>query len=132
MRADSLLSVGIDISVGGGSAASLCHAGRSGVSAICRDGNLTGRQAASRPTKRGGAMQSRSSWIAAGIAAAVVAALVVVSVGNWERIGDVGIGLNGWIALVLGIVVTMAVGIGLMALIFISNRRGYDEPPDKG
>jgi hypothetical protein len=77
-------------------------------------------------------MQSRSSWIAAGIAAAVVAALVVVSVGNWERIGDVGIGLNGWIALVLGIVVTMAVGIGLMALIFISNRRGYDEPPDKG
>ena len=70
--------------------------------------------------------------IAAGIAAAVVMALVVVSVGNWERIGDVGIGLNGWIALVLGIVVTMAVGIGLMALIFISSRRGYDEPPGKG
>jgi hypothetical protein len=81
-------------------------------------------------------MRSRSSWIApgiaAGIAAVVVVALVVVSVGNWERIGDVGIGLNGWIALLLGIVVTMAVGIGLMALIFISSRRGYDEPPGKG
>jgi hypothetical protein len=77
-------------------------------------------------------MRSRSSWIAAGIAVAVVVALVVVSVGNWERIGDVGIGLNGWIALLLGIVVTMAVGIGLMALIFISSRRGYDEPPGKG
>jgi hypothetical protein len=29
---------------------------------------------------------------------------------------------------VLGVVVTLALGIGLMALVFISNRRGYDEP----
>lgn len=73
-----------------------------------------------------------ASWIAAGIAAVVVVVLVVVGAGNWEQLGDVGIGLNGWIALVLGIVVTMAVGVGLMALIFISSRRGYDEPPGKG
>jgi hypothetical protein len=77
-------------------------------------------------------MRRGSSWLAVGIAAVVVAALIVVSVGNWERIGDSGIGLNGWIALVLGIVVTMALGVGLMALVFISNRRGYDEPPDGG
>jgi hypothetical protein len=33
----------------------------------------------------------------------------------------------GWFALVLGVLVTLALGIGLMALVFISHRRGYDE-----
>jgi len=77
-------------------------------------------------------MRRGSTWLVAAIAAIVVAVLIVVSIGNWESIGDSGIGVNGWIALVLGIVVTMALGIGLMALVFISNRRGYDEPPDGG
>ena len=27
----------------------------------------------------------------------------------------------------LGVLITLALGIGLMALVFISNRRGYDE-----
>jgi hypothetical protein len=29
----------------------------------------------------------------------------------------------------LGVVVSLAVGFGLMALIFYSSRKGYDEPP---
>jgi hypothetical protein len=62
------------------------------------------------------------------LAVAIVAA---VSVWNWHAIGNSGIDLNGWIALVLGVLATLAVGVGLMALIFISNRRGYDEPPEK-
>lgn len=62
------------------------------------------------------------------IAVAIVAA---VSVWNWNVIGDSGIDLNGWIALILGVLATLAVGVGLMALIFISNRRGYDEPPER-
>jgi hypothetical protein len=69
--------------------------------------------------------------IAVVIAALIVAIVVVISVGNWNFIGNSGIDLNGWIALILGVIVTLAVGIGLMALVFISNRRGYDEPPDK-
>jgi hypothetical protein len=69
--------------------------------------------------------------IAIVIAALIVAIVVVISVGNWNFIGNSGIDLNGWIALILGVIVTLAVGIGLMALVFISNRRGYDEPPDK-
>jgi hypothetical protein len=36
---------------------------------------------------------------------------------------------HGWAALVLGVVFTLAVGIGLMGLMFFSSRRGYDEPP---
>jgi hypothetical protein len=69
--------------------------------------------------------------IAIVIAALIVAIVVVMSAGNWNFVGNSGIDLNGWIALILGVVVTLAVGIGLMALVFISNRRGYDEPPDK-
>ncbi|MGJ4942154.1 hypothetical protein ACQR1W_16380 [Bradyrhizobium sp. HKCCYLS1011] len=34
---------------------------------------------------------------------------------------------QGWIALTLGVVVSLIVGIGLMALVFYSSRRGYDE-----
>ena len=74
-------------------------------------------------------MKRSTSWIAAGCAVLVVAAIVVVAAVNWGDIGDAGIDTNGWIALVLGVLVTLAVGVGLMTLVFISNRRGYDDPP---
>jgi hypothetical protein len=70
------------------------------------------------------------SWIAVAIAVVVMAILIAVSASNWHVIGNTNIDANGWIALILGVLVTLALGIGLMALIFISNRRGYDEPPD--
>jgi hypothetical protein len=69
------------------------------------------------------------SVIAALVAAVIVVVVGVVTVANWTGIGDAGISLSGWIALTLGILATLGVGIGLMALVFISNRRGYDEPP---
>jgi hypothetical protein len=74
-------------------------------------------------------MKKASSWIAASAAALFVAAVAAIAVANWSGIGDAGIDLNGWIALVLGVLATLALGIGLMTLVFISNRRGYDEPP---
>ena len=36
---------------------------------------------------------------------------------------------QGYIALIIGVVFSLVVGIGLMALLFFSSRRGYDEPP---
>jgi hypothetical protein len=74
-------------------------------------------------------MSKASSWIAAGGAAIAVVAVAAVAIGNWSGIGDAGLDLNGWIALVLGVLATLALGIGLMTLVFVSNRRGYDEPP---
>ena len=35
---------------------------------------------------------------------------------------------HGWIALILGAAFSVIVGVGLMALVFYSSRRGYDEP----
>ena len=57
----------------------------------------------------------------------VVAIVVIVAFVNWDSIGNSGISLNGWIALVLGVLATLALGGGLMALVFISSRRGYDD-----
>ena len=45
----------------------------------------------------------------------------------WREIGEVEIGMHGWIALGLGAGLTFLVGAGLMALMFFSARRGYDE-----
>ena len=63
--------------------------------------------------------------------AAVLAAVAGTAVVDWNSVGNSGISLNGWIALFLGVLMTLAIGVGLMALVFISSRRGYDEPPRK-
>jgi hypothetical protein len=68
--------------------------------------------------------------------AVAVAAVVVLAVGVeiailWTGIGDADISPAGWIAMGFGVIVTLALGIALMALVFISNRRGYDEPSQR-
>jgi hypothetical protein len=72
-------------------------------------------------------MKSRLSWVAAAIAGAVVLLIGVFIAAEWTGIGDSEISGAGWLAMGLGVIVTLALGIGLMALVFISSRRGYDE-----
>jgi hypothetical protein len=65
-------------------------------------------------------------------AAVTAAGIVVVLVGCliaavWTGIGDSEISAAGWLAMGLGVVITLALGIGLMALVFFSHRHGYDE-----
>ncbi len=45
----------------------------------------------------------------------------------WSELGEVEMSHHGWIALGLGVAFTILVGVGLMALVFISHRRGYDD-----
>jgi cation transporter-like permease len=70
----------------------------------------------------------KSSWVAAVVAAIVVGAVLTVIAMLWASLGDSEISAAGWVALVVGVLVALAVGIGLMALVFISSRSGYDEP----
>jgi hypothetical protein len=72
-------------------------------------------------------MKSRLSWVSAAIAGAVVLVIGVFIAVQWGRIGDSEISGAGWLAMGVGVIVTLALGIGLMALVFISSRRGYDE-----
>jgi heme/copper-type cytochrome/quinol oxidase subunit 2 len=48
----------------------------------------------------------------------------------WSHI-EAQMSIHGWIALILGVVVTMAFGVGLMALVFFSARRGWDDTVDR-
>jgi hypothetical protein len=57
----------------------------------------------------------------------LLGASVAVAAWVWFEIGEVAISRHGLIALGLGATVTFALGAGLMALVFVSNRRGYDD-----
>ncbi len=74
---------------------------------------------------------ARSSWIAVAVAVIVVGGVLAVAASMWAAIGDAEISAGGWVALVLGVLVALALGFGLMALVFISSRSGYDEPDDR-
>ncbi len=57
--------------------------------------------------------------------------LLVVAVGGvlyaWVDMGDIEIGWHGIAALVLGVVLSLGLGIGLMFLVFYSARHGHDD-----
>jgi hypothetical protein len=72
-------------------------------------------------------VKSTLSWVAAAIAGAVVLVIGFFIAAQWTGMGDSEISGAGWLAMGLGVVATLALGIGLMALVFISSRRGYDE-----
>jgi hypothetical protein len=52
-----------------------------------------------------------------------------VGIYAWNSV-DVEMSIHGYIAMILGIVFSLVIGCGLMALMFYSSRHGYDEPPD--
>jgi hypothetical protein len=67
------------------------------------------------------------NWIAVVIAGAVVLVIGIVIAAVWTGIGDAEISTAGWLAMTFGVIATLALGIGLMALVFISSRRGYND-----
>ena len=72
-------------------------------------------------------MKSTLGWVAAAVAGTVVLVIGFLIAAQWIGIGDSEISGAGWLAMGLGVIVTLGLGFGLMALVFISNRRGYDE-----
>jgi len=65
-------------------------------------------------------------WLALVVLMAFLAASVWYAVHAWGAIGATHMSAFGWFALVAGSVVTVAVGGGLMALVFYSSRNDYD------
>jgi hypothetical protein len=64
-----------------------------------------------------------------GLAVAGLMSLSVfaVAIYLWRAMGDVPMSLAGDVALIGGGLATLALGIGLMTLVFYSNRRGFDD-----
>jgi len=65
------------------------------------------------------------------LAAAVLIPLLLVAIAvgawNWNHVGGANMDGSGYVALAIGIVATLGLGIGLMCLVFYSNRHDYDE-----
>jgi hypothetical protein len=72
------------------------------------------------------------TWIALAVASVVVAGVVIESAGTWRALGASEISPVGWLAMALGVLFSLALGVGLMALVFFSNRRGYDDQDRNG
>lgn len=62
---------------------------------------------------------------------AFLVAVVVFVVISWQEMGVVQMSGHGVTALIAGVVLSLVVGGGLMALVFISARRGYDDAADR-
>lgn len=56
----------------------------------------------------------------------ILALALVLFFANSGRL-DWHMSIHGWIALILGVVVSIGLGAGLMALSFYSSRHGYDD-----
>jgi TRAP-type C4-dicarboxylate transport system permease small subunit len=66
-----------------------------------------------------------SGWIAIFAMGVFLGAAIWFGFWGWN-LTDAEIDTNGYIALGLGVVLSMLLGGGLMALLFWSNRKGYD------
>lgn len=62
-----------------------------------------------------------------GVLLAVLAAAGWLAYQGWTMEGEVAMPTEAYVAMALGIVFSLAVGIGLMALVFYSSRKGYDD-----
>jgi nitrate reductase gamma subunit len=62
---------------------------------------------------------------------AVAAALAIAAMGiawsAWRSLAAVEVGTAGMLAMIFGALATVALAAGLIALLFISNRRGFDD-----
>ena len=72
-------------------------------------------------------MNSICAWASMAVGIAVVLAIAIAMATFWNSLGPSQIDLVGWLALGFGIVATLALAGGLLAAMFISNRRGYDD-----
>src|SRR6266436_3042328 len=69
------------------------------------------------------------SWIILiALLSLLVATGVIVYLG-WTLGNGTDVPTSGYAAMAFGVIISVAVGFGLMALLFYSSRKGYDEPP---
>jgi hypothetical protein len=91
---------------------------------MAKDGAPNQQAAASDPPRTG--MIGR--WAVVTILALLLIAAAIVAYLGWMSGGDTGVPASGYVAMAFGVIFSLAIGIGLMALLFYSSRKGYDEP----
>ena len=69
------------------------------------------------------------SWIILIVLLTLLAGTGFVAYVGWTLEDSIEVSTAGYVAMALGVLFSIVVGCGLMALIFYSSRSGYDEPP---
>jgi hypothetical protein len=67
------------------------------------------------------------TWVVMTVLVLLLVAAAVIGYLGWTST-DTSVPLSGYIAMAFGVIFSLAVGVGLMALLFYSSRAGYDEP----
>ncbi len=67
------------------------------------------------------------TWIVMTVLVLLLVGAAVIGYLGWTST-DSRVPISGYIAMAFGVIFSLAVGIGLMALLFYSSRAGYDEP----
>ena len=67
------------------------------------------------------------AWVVVGVLSALLVAAGIIGYLGWTGT-DTDVPASGYIAMALGVIFSLVVGVGLMALVFYSSRMGYDEP----
>ncbi|OSI67419.1 hypothetical protein BSZ21_17690 [Bradyrhizobium canariense] len=69
------------------------------------------------------------SWTIIIILIVLLGATGFVAYLGWILGSGAEVTTSGYVSMALGVVLSLAVGFGLMGLVFYSSRSGYDEPP---
>jgi hypothetical protein len=82
-----------------------------------------------QPGVLGPARLGIGSWTVLVVLLLLLAGTFAIIYFGWTLANGTDVPASGYIAMVFGVLVSLGVGFGLMALIFYSSRKGYDEPP---
>jgi hypothetical protein len=80
-------------------------------------------------TAREGSRMGIGSWTVLVILAGMLLATFVIVYLGWTLTKDAVVPTSAYVAMTFGVITSLAVGFGLMALVFYSSRQGYDEAP---
>ena len=67
-----------------------------------------------------------AGWVALAVLAGLLAVSLWYAVHVWTALSGVAMSPLGWFFMILGALFTLALGAGLMALVFYSSRHDYD------
>jgi hypothetical protein len=70
-----------------------------------------------------------SGWVVMFVLGALLVFTAVLAYLGWTLAAGTAVPTSGYVALTFGVLFSLVVGIGLMALVFYSSRHDYDEPP---
>jgi hypothetical protein len=67
-----------------------------------------------------------------GVLLAMLAASIYYAYGLWTTLDDADLPAGLYVAMAGGVLFSLVVGVGLMGLVFYSNRHGYDDRAARG